>query len=67
MQEKAPQRDGLKALTILRERILRLEMSPGSVIDDDRPAQRGQARSAIRPPSIGSSAPVTQRDSSEAR
>jgi hypothetical protein len=29
--------------------------------------QRGHCRSATRPPSIGSSTPVTQRDSSEAR
>ncbi|GLR84643.1 GntR family transcriptional regulator [Bradyrhizobium iriomotense] len=35
MPKKTPQRDGLKALNILRERILRLEISPGSVIDEN--------------------------------
>lgn len=35
MQAESPQRDGVKALNILRERIIRLEMSPGSVIDEN--------------------------------
>jgi DNA-binding GntR family transcriptional regulator len=35
MQAETPQRDGVKALNILRQRILRLEMSPGSVIDEN--------------------------------
>lgn len=35
MQAESPQRDGVKALNVLRERILRLEMSPGSVIDEN--------------------------------
>jgi len=35
MQKKTPQRDGFKILNILRERILRLEISPGSVIDEN--------------------------------
>lgn len=35
MQAETPQRDGIKALNILRERILRLEISPGSVIDEN--------------------------------
>lgn len=35
MQAESPQRDGVKALNILRERILRLEMSPGSAIDEN--------------------------------
>lgn len=35
MSAEFPQRDGVKALNILRERILRLEMSPGSVIDEN--------------------------------
>ena len=35
MQAETVQRDGIKALNILREKILRLEMSPGSVIDEN--------------------------------
>ena len=35
MLKKAPQRDGNKVLNILRERILRLEISPGSVLDEN--------------------------------
>lgn len=34
MQKKAPQRDGIKVLNVLRKRIMRLEISPGSVIDE---------------------------------
>lgn len=35
MQRKTPLRDGIKVLNVLRERILRLEMPPGSVIDEN--------------------------------
>jgi DNA-binding GntR family transcriptional regulator len=35
MHKGEPQRDGLKVLNVLRERILRLEISPGSVIDEN--------------------------------
>lgn len=35
MPKRASQRDGIKALNIMRERILRLEISPGSVIDEN--------------------------------
>jgi DNA-binding GntR family transcriptional regulator len=35
MLSKTPPRDGLKVLNILRERILRLEIGPGTVIDEN--------------------------------
>ncbi|MGY3146500.1 DNA-binding GntR family transcriptional regulator [Bradyrhizobium sp. USDA 3397] len=39
MNEKNPQRDGFKALNMLRQRILRLELGPGSVLDEAELAQ----------------------------
>ncbi len=35
MNRKTPLRDGIKVLNVLRERILRLEMGPGTVIDEN--------------------------------
>ncbi len=47
MQEKVSQRDGLKALNMIRQRILRLELGPGSVLDE---AELAQAMKLSRTP-----------------